>query len=194
MKIFLSILTLTLGLFAGNQALAQSANSGVCVDAYACVASIQQNIKLDYKLEALPQYASLPSRFQTNGERTFVFSPKEREWGAYDADGYQVAGGQANGGADMCNDIGRPCRTPVGAFRISRRGDSSCVSSKYPLGEGGAPMPYCMFFKGGNAIHGSPYISNRNGSHGCIRVRTKAAAWLSRYFMRNGTKVVVLPY
>ncbi len=55
-------------------------------------------------------------------------------------------------------------------------------------------MPYCMFFTGNYAIHGSPRISNRNGSHGCIRVTTTAARWLSQHFLRHGTRVVVLPY
>ncbi len=32
-------------------------------------------------------------------------------------------------------------------------------------------MPYCIFFNGGDTIHGSLYISNRNTSgHGCILV------------------------
>ncbi len=146
------------------------------------------------KLSEYPNYASLGSRFNTGGERAFVFDPRNKRWGAYDKDGYLVANGIANGGADHCADLGRSCHTPRGVFRVGRKGTSACVSNKFPKGIGGAPMPYCMFFRGGYAIHGSPYISNRNGSHGCVRVHTAAAAWLHKHFMRSGTKVIVLPY
>lgn len=140
-------------------------------------------------------YASLPDRIQPQGERTFIFNPRALRWGAYDADGYLVASGKANGGSDFCAELGRPCHTPVGVFRVQSKGSEACISKRFPLAtHGGAPMPYCMHFGGGFAIHGSPYISNNNTSHGCIRVYTPAAAWLSRYFMSSGTKVMVLPY
>lgn len=145
-------------------------------------------------IEQYSQYATLSKRFNTGGERTFVFSPRLKEWAAYDSEGYLVANGIANGGADFCEELGHPCHTPVGVFRVQHKGSADCVSKRFPLGVGGAEMPYCMFFSGGNAIHGSPYISNRNGSHGCIRVHTSAAKWLSQYFMAPGTKVVVLSY
>jgi hypothetical protein len=146
------------------------------------------------ELSTFASYASLSRRFNSGGERVFVFSPRYKQWGAYDRDGYRVSGGIANGGSDYCSDLGRRCHTPVGVFRVRSKGSPGCVSNKFPLGRGGSPMPYCMFFRGGYAIHGSPYISNRNGSHGCIRVHTHAARWLHRYFMRPGTKVIVLPY
>ncbi len=137
---------------------------------------------------------SLPSRISPPGEKMFVFSPRHKAWAAYDAEGRRLAGGRANGGADYCADVGRRCRTPVGTFRVRSKGSPGCTSSKFPVGRGGAPMPYCMFFRGGYAIHGSPYISNVNGSHGCIRVTTSAAAWLHSDFIGPGTKVKVLPY
>lgn len=138
--------------------------------------------------------ATLTQRFNTDGKRAFVFSPRERKWAAYDNDGYLVAAGKANGGADHCHDTNEPCRTPLGTFYIERKGSPECVSSKYPIGVGGAPMPYCMFFHLGYAIHGSHYISNINGSHGCIRVQTAAAKWLSDNFIIKNTKVIVLAY
>lgn len=139
-------------------------------------------------------YSSLPERIQPPGERLFIFSPHNLRWAAYDEEGYQVATGKANGGAAYCAELGKPCQTPTGVFRVQSKGDASCISRKFPLGVGGAPMPYCMHFGGGFAIHGSPYISNNNTSHGCIRVHTPAAAWLHHYFMKPGTKVMVLPY
>ena len=128
------------------------------------------------------------------GEKVFIFSPRYKAWAAYDRHGNRVAHGIANGGANWCADKGRPCRTPVGTFRIGHRGGPGCKSSRYPVGTGGAPMPYCMFFKTNYAIHGSPGISNRNGSHGCVRVTTPAARWLHGRFLTPGTKVKVLPY
>lgn len=135
-----------------------------------------------------------PKQVSASGVRTFVFSPRYKMWAAYDRSGKRVAHGIANGGASYCADVGRPCRTPSGTFRVHSKGSYDCKSSKYPVGRGGAPMPYCMFFRGGYAIHGSPQISNRNGSHGCIRVTTSAARWLSSRFMTIGTRVRVLPY
>ena len=139
-------------------------------------------------------YSHLPQHVQAPGERLFIFSPHLLRWAAYDAEGYLVASGKANGGASYCAELGRPCHTPVGVFRVQSRGDAYCISKRFPLGEGGAPMPYCMYFGGGYAIHGSPYISDNNTSHGCIRVHTPAAAWLHHYFLHPGTKVMVLPY
>ncbi len=139
-------------------------------------------------------YMDLPTRIHPSGERVFVFSPHLLRWAAYDREGYQIAAGKANGGANYCPELKRPCHTPSGAFRVQRKGTVHCVSRKFPLGVGGAPMPYCMYFGSGYAIHGSPYISNNNTSHGCIRVYVGAAAWLHRYFMKPGTKVLVLSY
>jgi len=137
---------------------------------------------------------NLSKKVRGHGEKMFVFSPRKKKWAIYDASGNRIAYGPANGGAHYCADTGRACRTPGGTYRIHTKKGADCVSSKYPLGGGGAPMPYCMFFRGGYAIHGSPSISNVNGSHGCIRVTTTAARWLHSNFIRHGTKVVVLSY
>jgi hypothetical protein len=139
-------------------------------------------------------WSRLPGRLEGVTKNTFVFSPRLDQWTAYDSDGYAVASGHGNGGADYCAQLGKACHTPVGVFNVYRKGDSSCASSEFPLGQGGAPMPFCMFFSNGSAIHGSPYVSDYNTSHGCIRVVTPAAQWLSSHFMQVGTRVVVLPY
>jgi len=135
-----------------------------------------------------------PRRINSTGERVFFFSPRFRAWAAYGSDGKRVGYGRANGGANWCADAGRPCRTPLGKFRVQSKGSPACKSRSYPRPRGGAPMPYCMFFLSAYAIHGSPYISTNNSSHGCIRVQNKAARWLSNEFMRIGTRVVVLSY
>ena len=144
--------------------------------------------------ENVADYSDLPRRISSHGERVFIFSPRLLRWAAYDNQGYRVSSGIANGGADMCEDLGRPCHTPGGTYRIHSKKGVDCISNTFPLPNGGAQMPYCMFFQGGYAIHGSPYISGSNTSHGCIRVHTGAAKWLHRYFLSRGTKVVILPY
>lgn len=136
----------------------------------------------------------LPSTIRQQGVNTFIFSPRHLQWAAYNPTGGLVAYGRANGGADYCDDLGAPCRTPKGRYKVFRKGTADCESNTFPLGEGGAEMPYCMFFRGGYAIHGSPVISMRNASHGCIRVTTDSARWLHQDFIRPSTKIVVLSY
>jgi hypothetical protein len=135
-----------------------------------------------------------PEQIKAPGHKLFVFSPHHRAWAAYEANGSRVATGIANGGNSFCDDLGQACQSPVGMHQVYMKGTSDCKSRKFPVGVGGAPMPYCMYFKGGYAIHGSPYISNNNTSHGCIRVTTSAAHWLSQNFMSVGTKVMIMSY
>lgn len=125
---------------------------------------------------------------------TFIFSPRTHSFKAINDRGKVVKTGRASGGKNYCADIHRRCRTPVGTFRIIRKGGAGCKSSRFPIGRGGAPMPYCMFFLKSYAIHGSYDVPKRNASHGCIRLEPSDAKWLSRNFMRIGTKVVVRPY
>lgn len=139
-------------------------------------------------------FTSVPRKGPANSRGTIVFNPRSLTWAAYDPKGDLVKSGSASGGMGWCEDVGRPCRTPIGRFRVYSKGTENCVSRKYPLGEGGAPMPHCMFFRGGYALHGSYHVPNYNASHGCIRVHPRAAAWLHRNFVRIGTVVVVKPY
>lgn len=56
------------------------------------------------------------------------------------------------------------------------------------------PMPYAMFFSGGQAVHYSPDFAARGyngGSHGCVNVRDQAGIqWLFGQ-VREGDKVIV---
>lgn len=132
--------------------------------------------------------------YRPSGQKHFIFDPRQLKWYAYNQNGNLVASGRASGGRGYCPDIGRSCRTPVGSFSVHHKGSAYCKSSKYPVGRGGAPMPYCMFFRGGYAIHGSPDVPSHNASHGCIRVLPSAARWLHGNFIDYGTKVIVKPY
>lgn len=125
--------------------------------------------------------------------RTFVFSPQKLMWFAYE-NGELINSGRASGGSNYCRDLGHRCHTPVGIFQVFSKGSPDCRSTRFPLPYGGAPMPYCMFFRGGFAIHGSNEVPDYNASHGCIRVEPGAARWLSENFIRYGTRVVVNPY
>lgn len=125
---------------------------------------------------------------------TFIFNPNSLSWKAVNADGKVVRTGRASGGRKYCPDIGRSCKTPSGVFHVSSKGGAGCRSSRYPLGRGGAPMPYCMFFSKNYALHGSYDVPNYNASHGCVRLPPSDAKWLSRNFIKIGTTVVIKPY
>ncbi len=125
---------------------------------------------------------------------TFVFNPNTTSWKAINDNGKVVRSGRASGGRHYCPDIRRSCKTPSGVYHIISKGGPGCRSSRYPVGKGGAPMPYCMFFSKYYAVHGSYDVPKYNASHGCIRVTPSDARWLSKSFMRIGTKVIVKPY
>ncbi|MGE3920105.1 MAG: L,D-transpeptidase [Gammaproteobacteria bacterium] len=151
---------------------------------------------LGFDANASPIFAKYASHSSpTYYAGTFVFNPKTHSFHAYDSNGHLVKSGIASGGQNYCSDLHRGCHTPVGTFFVYSKGGAGCKSSKFPLGKGGAPMPYCMFFHGNYAIHGSYHVSgSKNLSHGCIRVTPNDALWLTRNFMKIGTKVIVLPY
>ncbi|GGX67420.1 L,D-transpeptidase family protein [Streptomyces minutiscleroticus] len=57
-----------------------------------------------------------------------------------------------------------------------------------------SPMPYAMFFSGGQAVHFSQDFAARGysgGSHGCVNVRDEKAVAALFAQVRNGDKVVV---
>ncbi len=70
----------------------------------------------------------------------------------------------------------RGYETRTGRFTVFRR-DRDHVSSLY-----GSPMPYSQFFSGGQAFHGSSYMTNpfRGHSHGCVNMYIEDARQLWR--------------
>lgn len=125
---------------------------------------------------------------------TFIYNPQTLQWKALNDKGVVIRSGHGSAGRNYCPDIGRSCRTPSGTFHIMSKGGPWCKSSRYPKPHGGAPMPYCMFFSKNYAVHGSNDVPNYNASHGCVRVRTSDARWLSNNFMHIGTKVIIKSY
>jgi lipoprotein-anchoring transpeptidase ErfK/SrfK len=80
--------------------------------------------------------------------------------------------------------------TRNGTFRVYRKSRDH-VSTEYHT-----PMPFAMFFSGGQAVHYSPFF-HRDGynghSHGCVNLRDKKTAALLFGQVPVGTRVVVYP-
>lgn len=114
-------------------------------------------------------------------------------WGAYDDGGNLVKWGRASGGKNYCPDINRGCKTVTGTYTIYRKQGPECKSNRFPVGKGGAPMPYCMHFHGGYAMHGGQ-VPNYNASHGCVRLLHPDAEWLNEDFVRVGSTRVNITY
>jgi len=101
---------------------------------------------------------------------------------------------QVNGnpyGDWMVSTGGRGYHTPEGAFHATRMA-RVYFSKQYD----NSPMPYSVFFMGGNAIHGTNHLRSlgRPASHGCVRLHPAHAAELfalvEQYGM-NRTKIIV---
>lgn len=130
-------------------------------------------------------------QYDTQGHRTILVDLSLHAFGAYDKNGTLVHWGPISGGKDYCKDIDGPCRTITGDFKITRKDSEECESGQFPKDtEGGAPMPYCMHFYKGFALHGST-LPGYHGSHGCVRLFFDDAKWLNKHFTQVGTRVIV---
>lgn len=145
-----------------------------------------------YNVQAEPSSSIQYQQYADNN--TFIFNPRTLGWKAISSSGKVVRAGHGSGGKAYCPDTHRRCRTPTGTYSIISKGGSDCRSSRFPVGKGGAPMPYCMFFSQYYAVHGSYEVPNYNASHGCVRIQPSDARWLSKNFMHIGTRVVIKPY
>lgn len=144
--------------------------------------------------------APFPQRIDER-ERQIIVDQEKLAWGAYDQNGQLVGWGPISSGRDKCSDSNRSCRTMTGIFRVFSKENQNCKSDVYPIGKGGAKMPYCMYFHKGFALHGSDDIPGYRASHGCVRMFIQDAKWLNEHFTEistegnqyTGTKVVVRP-
>ena len=139
------------------------------------------------------QYSPFDKQIPAPNEKIIIVDPNKMAWGAYDQNGNLLKWGPASLGQAFCPDIQTGCRTKPGQFAVYSKGSKDCISSKFPVPYGGAPMPYCMFFHNGYALHASE-LPGYNASHGCIRMFYEDAYWLSKEFVSVGTKVIVKPY
>jgi L,D-transpeptidase ErfK/SrfK len=148
-------------------------------------------------LETTDRMALSPfaSKISSQGLKLIVVDLSLLAWGAYDTQGYLLKWGPASGGRSWCDDINAPGKTVVGRFQIYDVRGENCVSTKFPINEGGAPMPYGMFFQGGYALHGSDEVPGFNASHGCVRLFKEDAKWLNEEFVKQPgrTQVLILP-
>jgi len=135
------------------------------------------------------------------GEKQIIVDQEKLAWSAYDAEGNLLMWGPISSGRDKCSDSSKSCRTLTGIFRMFSKENIRCTSDVFPIGKGGAKMPYCMYFHKGFALHGSDDIPGQRASHGCVRMFIPDAKWLNENFVelsseRNnfmGTKVTVRP-
>ena len=142
-----------------------------------------------------------PHKIPSENEKLVIVDQDKLAWAAYDAQGQLVKWGPIASGRDKCPDSNRACRTLTGIYRVFSKENEKCKSDVFPIGKGGAPMPYCMYFHKGFAMHGSADMPGYRASHGCVRMFTRDAKWLNETFVETandktnniGTKVVVRP-
>lgn len=145
--------------------------------------------------------APFPIKLEGETEKQVIVDQEKLAWGAYDAQGNLILWGPISSGRDKCSDSNKSCRTLTGIFRVFSKENEKCTSDVFPIGKGGAKMPYCMYFHKGFALHGSDDVPGVRASHGCVRMFVEDAKWLNRNFVdlsseRNnfmGTKVTVRP-
>jgi L,D-transpeptidase ErfK/SrfK len=125
--------------------------------------------------------------------RFLIIDLQKLAFGAYNNSGKLIYWGPISGGKNFCEDIQQPCNTPLGSFHIQRIQGADCISSQFPIAtNGGAPMPYCMHFYKGYAIHGSARLPGKHASHGCIRLYSADAEWLNKNFVKIGTEIKII--
>ncbi len=142
-----------------------------------------------------------PRHVSTSGEKTIFVSQKKLAFGAYDESGELIWWGPISTGLEFCPNVYGGCATPTGSFRIIRKQDEYCESTAFPKradgNNGGTPMPYCMHFFRGFALHGSETLPGFRASHGCVRLFTQDARWLNEEFVTTpedgdeGTRVII---
>lgn len=151
------------------------------------ILAIPQNLKSVTLLDLAP----LARQSQAN---SIQINLNQLAWGAYDSRGKLINWGPISGGKSFCPDVHRECRTPTGTYTILDKQGSTYLSHVFPIAtHGGAPMPYCMHFYGGYALHGSLAVPGFHDSHGCIRLFTEDAKWLNHEFVNIGiTKIRIV--
>jgi hypothetical protein len=138
---------------------------------------------------------------QDDHEKQVIIDQDKLAWAAYDENGHLVKWGPIASGRDKCTDSNNSCRTLTGIYRVFSKENEHCKSDVFPIGKGGAKMPYCMYFHKGFAMHGSDDMPGFRASHGCVRMFIRDAKWLNEEFVETsndgnhdlGTKVVVRP-
>lgn len=161
------------------------------------VIAVPKNLALINMFDVSP----FPLKIPGENQKQVIVDQDKLAWAAYDGQGNLLRWGPISSGRDRCSDSNRSCRTLTGIFRVFSKENEKCTSDVFPIGKGGAKMPYCMYFHKGFALHGSDDIPGVRASHGCVRMFIEDAKWLNREFVelsseRNnfmGTVVIVRP-
>lgn len=155
-----------------------------------------------YQLKDELAFAPFPEKMHKYiPNKTIIVDLKNLAWGAYDEIGNLVRWSLGNGGSKRCTDTGlMTCKTPVGEFTVTRKGNYFTRSKLYPINcmnknECGFRMYwYVGFGPLGEGLHGANSIPGRNVSHGCVRTLREDALWINMWSEVGKTKVVVLDY
>jgi lipoprotein-anchoring transpeptidase ErfK/SrfK len=155
----------------------------------------------DLSHASMRSLSPFPLNINADPEKRIIVDQDKLAWVAYDEQGHMVKWGPIASGRDKCSDSNNSCRTLTGIFRIFSKENQNCKSDIFPIGKGGAKMPYCMYFHKGFALHGSDDIPGYRASHGCVRMFVQDAKWLNEHWVDStsektntlGTVVVVRP-
>ncbi|PHQ79297.1 MAG: L,D-transpeptidase [Coxiella sp. (in: Bacteria)] len=138
------------------------------------------------------QLSPFPQHRDTDGHRLLYVDLGVFAFAAYNKHGSLMFWGPAAGGKPWCEDTKDSCSTATGDFHVFKIKGEDCQSGTYPMEtKGGAPMPYCMYYHKGFAIHGSTLSGFINRSRGCVRLFDDDAKWLNQQFVQLGTEVIV---
>lgn len=140
-------------------------------------------------------------RYIAEHEKQVIVDQDKLAWGAYDETGKLINWGPISSGRTKCPDSAGSCLTLTGMYRVFSKENEKCKSDIFPIGRGGAKMPYCMYFHKGFALHGADDIPGYRASHGCVRLFVRDAKWLNQEFIDTGnetnnnigTKIIVRP-
>lgn len=149
-------------------------------------------IPKDFSKMTYMDMSPLPKQMNTHGRKEVYINLKLFAFGAYDTHGKLLYWGPASSGRKQCYDSDGDCSTVTGQFRVFRSEGKECISHEFPLEtHGGDPMPYCMYFHGGTAMHYSTLSGFINRSAGCVRLFKSDAKWLNQEFVKLGTEIIV---
>lgn len=159
--------------------------------------AIPRNLKYLTLFDVSP----FPLKIKSDGARQIIVDQDKLAYAAYDKYGNLVIWGPIATGMNRCPRRNRSCLTITGVFHFFSKENKNCRSRVFPIGRGGAHMPYCMYFHKGFAMHGDSSIPGYRASHGCVRIFTRDAKWLNEHFVslandstnQLGTKITILP-
>lgn len=149
-------------------------------------------IPKDFSKITYMSISPLPAHMATHHKKLLYVNLTLFAFGAYDANGNLIYWGPVSSGANRCPANDKSCTTVTGSFKIFRMEGADCTSNEFPLEtHGGAPMPNCLFFHGGSAVHGSTLSGFINRSAGCVRLFYSDAEWLYDRFAEKNMRIII---